>query len=384
MSEPPLLERIGVEYIKNLARGVRVVDEDGVHVLNDRELASLRSISRGTVLRAVLAGALSAVASAGAEVWANQLYGTSPVEPSAQLRWWGIVVGATAAASVVEIGFLYWDSLRSVHRLAAEAGLDLFDDKDEAREAVAAALARAALELPNPPRGLYGVDATREASQAELILASVLYKMKTSLSNFLLKALLRRALGRTALRTYLQTLLPFVAVPVTALWNGVVAWLVVREARLRVLGPSAAHQLARLCLGESTLPPAMASAAAQAVACSVVKSADFHPNLAALLQEVVGLVGEPPPGTLGDTRVLLDAIDALPLPEALPVLRLLCVAAVIDGKLHRSELALLDLAFARHELRVDLGALHHLRRLLLRGKPIDAPVIEALAGAPPA
>ena len=44
--------------------------------------------------------------------------------------------------------------------------------------------------------------------------------------------------------TFLRSLLFLVgAVPVTAVWNGVVSWLVMREARLRAMGPSAAVAL---------------------------------------------------------------------------------------------------------------------------------------------
>jgi hypothetical protein len=382
MSEPPpLLERLGVAYLERLSHGVQVLDEDGVHLLNDRELAALRATSRGAVVRAVIAGGLSSLASALAEVAADRYIGVSQTTMDQQLRWWGIVLGVTAVASVLEIAYLYRDSLRAVHRLTVEAGLDLFGNERDERLAVTQALARAALELPNPPRGLYGLDATREATRFELLVAPLVYKLKTSASNFLFKALLRRALGRTALRGYLQTLLPFAAIPVTALWNGVVAWLVVREARLRVLGPSAARQLAGLALGDAPLSPAARSAALHAIAGAVVKSVDLHPNLTALLTEVVARVGEPPEGPLGDMERFLEELGALDENEARAVLRLLCVAAVIDGKLHRSERKLLDRAFERRGLRVDPGAVERLRRLMLRGKPIGPDIIEALAPA---
>lgn len=379
MSQPPLLERLGVEYFRRLSRGATVVDEDSVHVLNERELSELRSIERGAVARAAVAGALSALVSAVAEVVAMQRWGAS-----FGARGWALIGAATAVASIIEIAYLYWDGLRAVHRLSVSAGLRLFDDERSERLAVANALARAALELPNAPHGNYGLDAARESSKLELLVASLVYKLKTSVSNFIFKALVRRALGRTALRGYLQTLLPFVAVPVTALWNGVVAWLVVREARLRVIGPSAAHQLCRMALGDAPQLSAAASAAAvRAVGCSVVKTGDLHPNLAALLGEVVALVGEPSGVAIDDAEGLLAELPALEASEALRVLRLLCVASIMDGRISRRERALLHAAFATRGLRLDEPSLDALLRSLLAGRPLDPARVESLAASAP-
>ncbi|MCU0656299.1 MAG: hypothetical protein MUF64_13925 [Polyangiaceae bacterium] len=378
MTSPPLLERLGIAYLKERARQVQVVHDSEVHVLDPGELRALRRVTQGAVARAALAGALSALASALAEVLANERFGPSPATQDGQLRWWALVLGVTVVASIVEIAFLYLDSLRAVHQLTVVAGLELFEDPSREQAAVAQALARAALELPNPPRGLYGIDARREAPRLELFLASLAYKLKTSVSNFLFKALVRRALGRTALRGYLNALLPFVAVPVTALWNGLVAWLVLREARLRAVGPSAARQLVRLCLPEAPRSEAFAEAAMQAVACSIVKTADLHPNLAALLSEVTACIGEPQVVSLGDSARFLECLATLSPAEARATLRLLCVAVIIDGKLHRSERALLVQAFTRCGMRLDEAALRSLRLALLRGHPLDNAMIEAL------
>src|SRR5262249_51234454 len=144
-----------------------------------------------------------------------------------QVKLWTVIGGATAAASIVEISYLYWDGLRTVHELAREAGLELFPEGE--RTAVAQAMARAALELPNPTAAVFGVDPRREASKLGLFFASIVYKLKISVSNFVMKALVRRAFARAFVRAWL----PLVSVPVTAAWNGIVAWLILREARVR-------------------------------------------------------------------------------------------------------------------------------------------------------
>src|SRR5262249_35162317 len=143
---------------------------------------------------------------------ARPLYGRYARTPGWEddLRFYAIVGAATIVASIIEIGFLYWDGLRSVHRLSEVAGLDLFPNEDE-EDAVAAAMARAALELPNPVASLFGVNPRRESSRLRLVVASIAYKAKVSITNFVMKAIVRRALGRAMVRSWL----PFVAVPLT-------------------------------------------------------------------------------------------------------------------------------------------------------------------------
>lgn len=133
---------------------------DEVHVLNPTERAALRTVQRHAIVRACLAGAISTLVSAGVEVLVTPHFGHDDATLSQKAALWGVVAGATIVASTVEILFLYWDALRSVHAVAQAAGLDLFAPTKE-RSAVASAMARAALELPNPEGELFGVDARR-------------------------------------------------------------------------------------------------------------------------------------------------------------------------------------------------------------------------------
>src|SRR5688572_1391248 len=109
----PDLETLGLSYLRRRSASYPVAAAgDPVHVLNPKEMAALRRIERGAIVRAGIAGALSGAAAAGAEVWAPG-------------DWVSILVVSTVATTF-EIAFLYWDALRSVHDLAREAGVRLF------------------------------------------------------------------------------------------------------------------------------------------------------------------------------------------------------------------------------------------------------------------
>jgi hypothetical protein len=372
----PVLERLGAKYLETLSGKMPAVEsEDAVHILNPSERAALRRIERWVVVRAGLAGAGSALAAGIAEVLARPLLGPNPESASgeAQLRFWALVGGVTALASVLEIGFLYWDGLRSVHRLAHVAGLRIEGAGTE-RNAVAIALARAALELPNPPRPTFGVDPLREASKWQLTAASLLYKLKVTVTNFAVKALVRRALGRAAVRTWLT----FVAVPVTAAWNAIVCWQVIREARIRVMGPSAAKEVvAALLPGEVVLSPAARREAVRAVGVAVVGSRDLHPNLVALLEEVRDRVGHVSEDGMDDSQAFARAVVELSPVEQSAVLRLFVVAIVLDGRLAPAELRMLESiqrAMGRTPDRTIAKAAH---RAFVRGELLAPAILSA-------
>lgn len=378
----PILVRWGVRYFRTLSKKLGPIEDgDGVHFLNPDERAALRRIERGAVTRAAVAGALSTVVAATAEVLAHPLLGPDPDQASfsSTARFWAIVGGATVLASIIEILYLYWDGLRAVHALSRAAGLDLFPNGDD-DAALAGAMARAALELPNPTGRRHGVDPWREASRLRLVVASIVYKLKVSVTNFAVKALVRRMLGRAFVRTWL----PFVAVPITAAWNGVVCWLIMREARIRAMGPSAAHEMISAVFASTPaddLDAETRRVAVRAVASSIVRTEDMHPNLAAVLREVLA---HAPPADGDDasdldlSRVFLERLAALDEGKQRFVLRVLAVASIIDGRLTRAERALIVEARRICGLDADLSAVERLRVAFLEGSALDAARIEAV------
>jgi hypothetical protein len=267
-----------------------------------------------------------------------------------------------------------------VHALSHAAGLDLFPNEDD-DAALAGAMARAALELPNPTGRHHGVDPWREASRFRLVIASFVYKLKISVTNFAVKALVRRMLGRAVVKAWL----PFVAVPITAAWNALICWLIMREARIRAMGPSAAYEMIEIAYGsidESALTDETRRVAVRAVASSIVRTEDMHPNLAAVLREVraraPAMEGDPDGGDLDAPSIFLARIMKLGSAQQRFVIRVLAVASVIDGRLTRAEKGLLVDVHRACGLAPDLTAVEGLRVAFLAGDPIDRKRIASL------
>lgn len=382
MATRPLLERIALGYFNKRSAGGHGRRDPQVHLLDAAERAELRGIERAAIFRSALAGALSSVVSGVAELYADRSFPTAAgATADALILYWGFVLAATVVASVFEIFFLYWDALRSTHRIATAAGLPLTTADGDA---IAVAMARAALELPSPPDPVLGVDPRREASRLRLAVVALLYKGKIALTTYLLKVLLRRVLARAVVRlvTYLPFLLPFLAVPVTAIWNALVTGFVLRESRIRALGPSAVRETVRELLAGVSPQSDTREVMIRAVGSSIVRTQDLHPNLHELLLAVCEGVKLEGKTDLDSPDRFLEAVGGLPAQAQVSVLRLLSVAAVIDGRLTGREKRLVAEAARATGLELPARKLENLRRAFVSGDGFSADLLADLVPTP--
>lgn len=370
-AKKPLLERVGVQYFRARSSArPSVTSADAVHVLNPQERAAMRRVQAGAIFRSALAGALSGGVSAAAEIVAEPLLPPGAALFSMDgLKYWTFLGGVTLLAAVLEILFLYWDTLRSVHELAREAGLELFGkDRKTSDEALVDGLARAALELPNPIDLSARVNPHREVKKWRLVLASLAYKAKVGVTNFLVKMLVRRMLGRVAVRSVLGALVPFVAVPVTATWNALVTWRLLREARIRAMGPSALAELVDMVFSDvAHLSPQGRLSAVRSVAAAIVRTQDLHPNLTRMLSLVSKHAGDTGNNELDDVGQFLVTLKTLAPEELRLSMQLLALALAVDGKVTSREAKLWQDAQAAAGHPLDTSGVVALRRAFARG-----------------
>lgn len=325
------MERAGQAVLRRMGascpagRGTR----EGQRVLTGEEQRLLKSIARRTVARAGLAGAVSAVAAAMAAVFAERWFAGDAV------RYWLLFGGVSALAAAFEVAFLYWDSLRAVHRIAGACDVELFPEGG-ARSAMAGVMVRAAMELPNPPDRDPYVNPFREASKVRIFLGVMMYKGKILVSNALAKVLVRKIFLRGAARAWLE----FVAVPVTAAWNAVVCFWVLREARVRAIGPSAVAE---------ALPALLENAGAQlfesaqrAVGCCVSASRDLHPNHLQMLHWLRRRAGFDVTDAPEDVTLFKRSLQGLEGAERSAAVEIYAIASVIDGRVSARERRLME------------------------------------------
>ncbi len=293
-------------------------------VLTAEEQLQLKSIVRWTVFRAALIGALSAVAAAVAAIYAEKYYAEEFV------TYWLVFGGVSLLAAALEVGFLYFDALRAVHRISAASDVELFPEGDD-RSRMAGIMVRAAMELPNPPDRDPYVNPFRKASKWRLLLGALVYKGKVLVTNALAKVLVRKILLRGAARAWLE----FVAVPVTAAWNAVICFWVLREARIRAIGPSAVVERLPGWLGDASAE--LAESAQRAVGVCVSASRDLHPNHLRMLEWMRENTGVEVSEKADDDVLFYDSLEKLDNAERQRLFDVLAMAIVIDGKVSMRE-----------------------------------------------
>lgn len=368
------MERVGLRFFQRLSkRYPHNFSPDEIHVLNPQERAGLRKIQRNTVIRAGIAGAISAGLSVLAGVLLLPLLEGQEVDPPWELYipYFLGVTGITIAVTVLEIMFLYWDALRSVYRLSATAGLELFP-AGTGGDAVATALVRAALELPNPPDDIEGVNPRREISKIRVIIGTLVYKLKATATNFLIKAIVRKIVGRSGFRAWME----ITAVPVFAFWNGLITWWVLRQARIRAMGPSAVTEFSRLLFATAgNFSVTAREQSFRAVGAAVVRTVDVHPNLVAMMAAMHKHLGDPGDIVLDDSELFLDTLQKMQPNEQEMVLKILVIATIIDGKLQGRERKLLREAYELCGFESDLAGAKRLRKAFVSGYDIADEVI---------
>jgi len=376
----PVTERLALKFMRRQPNWTPAApSDDPIHLLNPAEREALRRIERQAIVRAAIAGALSGAASFTAALLANRGHPIdgSRVSVHNLMTYWGWVGAVTIVASIFELGFLYLDGLRAVHRMACTAGLAFETDTAQSRDAeLLSTLARAALELPNPPKPLDGIDPLIESSAFFIFAVSLLYKAKIALTTFLVKALLRGVLGRIAARAVLD----FVGVPVTAIWNAIVCHYVLREARIRILGPFAVTELLSSVHASTELGRAAFAIAQRAAASAVVRSRNFHPNHLALirrLNETLALEEVPEPD---NTERFVHELRSLSAAEQTFALHVLVTASIVDGKLTRAERRLLRQAYDACGRELALDRIEAVTRAFRAGQPITEEVHLAVQG----
>ncbi len=379
----PKLEKRGLTAFEKYEKENPPPETDEViHILDDAERARIRSLGTRMVLIAFGVGAMSGLISSIASF-------ALAVPEDVTTTFWEdvrdflIVNGVTIVATMIEVAFLYKFALQTVHLIAREAGIRLIprgDDPDaDEKKAVALALARAALELPNPPKNPFGIDPYRDISKWQLVFTTIFYKLKISLTNFILRIIIRRIGGRAIVKAYLT----FTDVLITGLWDAWVAWRMVRQARIRALGPSACESLVRqIVREEGELRPEVYEVMLRAVATTIVRSQEVHPNLLALMRSVIRQSGVAKVEGLDETQAFFDALAALAPNERLVVIEVLLLASFPDGKVSRAEIDLIDGVLSKDGRRLDIDHLRRVSKAFARGMAIPRKALQGAITSP--
>ncbi|TVP47536.1 MAG: hypothetical protein EA345_10585 [Halomonas sp.] len=280
---PGLAQRWANRYIQGYLRRHPALESPSPH--------ALKLARRWIIFWAAIAGIISGILIGGSEWWMREFATDNWEEMSLreQLPYWAGYMAVAGVVTIAEIGFLYWNALRGVASVTRLAGLSYGQAEpfEPDIQLTVHGVSRAALEYPSPGSLIYGVDPHAYLRGWKFTLRALLYRLKVSLSSFLLRLLLRRLLGRLTLRGFL----PMLTGPLYAVWNAWIAARITQEAYLQARGPALVNYLMET-LKESD--EHTRQLVAQGVGELIMRNQQPHPNLVRLLARLLNsLPGQP-------------------------------------------------------------------------------------------
>jgi hypothetical protein len=372
--EPNRLERYAADYLRR--ENGREAPE--LRARAQTELEELRGVQRRAVAWACVAGAISGGILGAAELAVRRWYLEDPeaLDWREQLPHWAGFLGLALVVSGIEILFLYWNALRAAARVSRIAGLAL--GGGATGELMTRGIARAALEFPNPREALYGIDPYVRIPRWRLWGQTVLYRMKVGVSSFLLRVLLRRILGRAALRFFI----PLLAGPLYAVWNGIITWRILRETRLRAFAPFAVQELAaQIAADRNELGEEGRRLILTAVGEVLIRSADAHPNFVLLLSRLFEALEMSPDDVHVDWAAQRAGVARLNAKEQAAVLKAIVLAGILDGRVSGAEMQLLGEVHDACGRPLQRGAVDRLYRRFLHGQALRREDFDAVGPA---
>lgn len=342
------------------------INSDEIHILNSKELKHLKNIERWAVIRAGIAGAVSALGCSAFGIFA---YYYLEIDPNQNISWvdffrfWLLVGPVILFFTVLEFYYLYYDGLKSIAQIAYYAGLDLKQEKPYITP-----LAEAALEIDKQNGEILGINPLKKSYKPKLFVTQGIYKAKIIITNLLLKFLVSRIVGRVAIRGFLD----LVAIPVTAFWDAWVCNNIMKEARLRAIGPSAVQERINHYFPTSqSFSEETKSQVMRAVAYMIISTENLHPNLAYL---TLKLHEQLKPQTLEfpiNEELLFENFFQLKTDELVLVSKIMAFAIIIDGKISSKERKIFLNFNEKANIKVNPKGLDIELHKIYQGKPFS-------------
>ena len=271
------LEKIGIKYFNRLSK--KLETDTDIHlkeIPSDRVLQVVSdNITMNAVIIAFLVGALTTVPAVIFEMYFRNDFSTFNY-----YVWLSVI---TLLLLIVEVGILYWIGMKSTYTLAHLTGYDGNHEANLPPEYdIKKMMVRSALELDDPNIEYLGISPHKHISKKWLVVTALLYKAKIMLTSLVIKLALKKVLARYGVRVSWV----WISIPVTAIWDAIVMYKVIKDARLRLFG----YHLSKYITEEIFTDKLMASysshmreGAIRTVSTIMSFSGSYHPNNIILL-----------------------------------------------------------------------------------------------------
>jgi hypothetical protein len=326
-----LIESIGVKFFTRFSkklkaeRTIKLKDIPSDRVL---EVVS-KNLTLNAIIIAFLVGALTTIPAVLFEIYYHNVW-----DSFSYYFWLSLI---TLFFLLIELAVLYWLGIRSTYTLAYLTGYNENEESSLPPEYdVKKMMVRSALEIEDPAIEYLGIDPQKYVSGYWLFIQAILYKAKIILTTILAKLLLRKFIMRYGLRINLV----WVAIPVTAIWDAIVMYRVVNDAKLRLFGYHLSKYIADEMINDTFLKnysKEIREGSIRAISTIMVLSKTYHPNNVLLLIRLNEHLLIEEEKNYDNLEIYLEFLSKCSLKEKHLLRTLSGMAAVFDGKMNRDE-----------------------------------------------
>ena len=326
-----LLEKIGVKYFNRLSKQLEI-DTD-IHlkdIPSDKVLQVVSdNITMNTIIIAFLVGALTTVPAVVFEMYFRNAFST--------FEYYSLLSVITLTLLIFEVGMLYWIGIRSTYTLAHLTGYDGSHEANLPPEYdIKKMMVRSALELNDPIIEYLGINPQKHISKKWLVATALLYKAKIMLTGIVIKLVLRKVVARYGLRVSFV----WIAIPVTAIWDAIVMYKVIKDARLRLFGYHLSQYITEEVFTDERMnsySPHIREGAIRTVSTIMSFSGSYHPNNIILLIRLSQNFDIDEHKDYDDLNKLLEHIRDASKEEKHLLKTLAGIAASFDGTINKAE-----------------------------------------------
>ena len=180
--------------------------------------------------------------------------------------------------SLIELYLLAEIGIRATATIIA-TGISEFENMDEP---LLSSLARASMDIDEPHQQPLGLNPAQFVKKRRQLLLTVIWRIKSSATNFIAKQIFKRLLSRSALRAFSA----FFAAPVIGFWNAWGMYLALAEVRHRIVGRRICEQI--MAYLDSRLPSGSPAweFITRIVALRIIHFGTYNVNLEYLISEL--------------------------------------------------------------------------------------------------
>lgn len=352
----------------------RSVADDYLHLLNNREVRAVQKLETTAVIIAAILGMNGVLLLYLPQYWFPTWF------PVTNIGLFGVSIAVSIPAvifgvilSFAEVYLLFLLNLYCAHEIAVATGF--LTKQTKADTLRANMLLDISLEKKNKEILRFGIDPYQGLSKQTILLFSVLFSLKATLSNVAVRLVLSRLLGRYAVREVLD----LAGIPIFAFWNAIAVKIVLREARVVIMG----QNLIELLLNR--IPPTLSLSTSEqhllydTLQFIAICKRDYHRNHYYLTNRLLQRFEIQP-----KQKHLLSKDYMEQLKTASPTVANLCkililTGLLLDGELSTRERKRLETLHQQQVLDETYAQMKKLTRDFYNGKGIEALMEKYLA-----